>query len=152
MWSNVVLILLILGAVLMRYALKMRTIEIGEFQWHFYMAGFMIGLSYAVTTNSHMGMDLVREKLTKKTRILLDISGTLLLLLPFACVIFYQSLEFVHDSWVINERSNNDMGLPYRWLIKSVIPLSFGLLIIAAFSRLMRNFKALSKEGTNGAE
>lgn len=153
MWSNVILIALILLAVFMRYALKFRTVEIGELQWHFYAVGFMIGLSYAVTTGSHMGMDLVRDKLSENTRARLDIFGILVLLLPFACLIFFQSLEFVHDSWVVNERSNNDMGLPFRWAIKSVIPVSFGLLIVSALSRLVRNISKLrGKENTRGPQ
>ena len=153
MWSNVVLIILILAAVFMRYALKFRTIEIGELQWHFYMVGFMIGLSYAVMTDSHMGMDLIKEKLSKRKQLWFDSLGIVILLLPFACIVFYQSLEFVHDSWVINERSNNDMGLPFRWLIKSFIPISFGLLILAAISRLLKNLSALyRKDGKNAAE
>jgi TRAP-type mannitol/chloroaromatic compound transport system permease small subunit len=152
MWSNVVLIALILLAVFMRYALKLRTIEVGELQWHFYAVGFMIGISYAVTTDSHMGMDLVRDKLSRKTQLWLDIFGIVILLLPFACIIFYQSLEFVHDSWIVNERSNNDMGLPFRWAIKSIIPISFGLLIISALSRLMRDFSLLGgKDVNNGS-
>jgi len=153
MWSNVVLIALILTAVFFRYVLKLRTIEIGELQWHFYAVGFMTGLSYAVTTDSHMGMDLVRDKLSKKTQIKLDIFGLVFLLLPFACVIFYQSFEFVHDSWAVGERSNNDMGLPFRWAIKCLIPFSFGLLIVSALSRLMRDVLALpGKDGYDGAK
>jgi len=152
MWSNVVLIALILLAVFMRYALKLRTIEVGELQWHFYAVGFMIGLSYAVTTDSHMGMDLVRDNLSKKTQLWLDSLGIIFLLLPFALIVFYQSFEFVHDSWIVAERSNNDMGLPFRWAIKSLIPISFGLLIISALSRLMRNVSKLcGKEVNNGS-
>lgn len=152
MWSNVILIVLILLAVFVRYALKLRTIEIAELQWHFYAIGFMIALSYAVTTDSHMGMDLVKDKLSKKTQLWWDIFGIIFLLLPFACIIFYQSLEFVHDSWVVNERSNNDMGLPFRWLIKSLMPISFGLLIVSALSRLLRDFSALfGKEIKDGS-
>lgn len=149
MWSNVVLLGLILIAVFVRYILKLRTIEIGELQWHFYAIGFMMGLSYAVTTNSHMGMDLVRDKLSKKTQLRLDILGIIFLLLPFAAIIFYQSLEFVHDSWVVGERSNNDMGLPFRWAIKSLMPISFGLLIVSALSRLLRDISMLSGKGVN---
>ena len=153
MWSNVALICLILLGVFVRYALKLRTIEIGELQWHFYAIGFMIGLSYAVTTDSHMGMDLVRDKLPKKIQLRLDSLGIIFLLLPFACLVFYQSLEFVHDSWTVGERSNNDMGLPFRWAIKSLIPFSFGLLIVSALSRLMRNVSALlGKDFTHGAK
>ncbi len=151
MWSNVVLIGLILLAVFVRYVLKFRTVEIGELQWHFYTVGFMIGLSYAVTTDSHMGMDLVQEKLSRKKQLWFDILGILILLLPFASIIFYQSLEFVHDSWVVNERSNNDMGLGWRWLIKSVIPFSFILLIVSALSRLMRDIIELSGHGKEKA-
>lgn len=152
MWSNVILIGLILLTVFARYVLKLRTIEMGELQWHFYAVGFMIGLSYAVTTDSHMGMDLVRDRLSKRKQIWLDIFGILFLLLPFVCIVFYQSLEFVHDSWIVNERSNNDMGLPFRWVIKSLMPISFMLLIVSALSRLMRDFSALYvKDLPNGS-
>ena len=151
-WSDVVLIGLILLTVFAIYVLKLRTIEMGEHQWHFYAVGFMIGLSYAVTTDSHMGMDLVRDRLSKRKQIWLDILGIIFLLLPFVCIVFYQSLEFVHDSWMVNERSNNDMGLPFRWVIKSLMPISFMLLIVSALSRLMRDFSALSvKDLTNGS-
>ncbi len=149
MWSNVILIALILLAVFMRYVLKFRTIEVGELQWHFYAIGFMIGLSYAVTTDSHMGMDLVKEKLSRKTQLWLDILGIVFLLLPFACIVFYQSFEFVHDSWGVGERSNNEMGLPFRWAIKSLMPISFGLLIISSLSRLMRDFSLLGGKDVN---
>jgi TRAP-type mannitol/chloroaromatic compound transport system permease small subunit len=35
------------------------------------------------------------------------------------------------------------MGLPYRWAIKAVIPLSFILLGLAALTRLIRTFQGL---------
>jgi TRAP-type mannitol/chloroaromatic compound transport system permease small subunit len=35
------------------------------------------------------------------------------------------------------------MGLPYRWAIKAVIPLSFILFGLAALTRLIRTFQEL---------
>ncbi|NNK85971.1 MAG: TRAP transporter small permease subunit [Desulfobacterales bacterium] len=138
MWANVILIALIIVGVFMRYVLDLGTMKIAELQWHFYAVAFMIGLSYAVTTNSHMGMDLLYGRFSKKTQHWLDLLGLIFLLLPFACIVFYQSIPFVHQSWVLNESSQNALGLPWRWAIKSLLPISFGLLIISALSRLIR--------------
>ncbi len=138
MWANVVLIGLIILGVIMRYVFNLGTVKIAELQWHFYAVAFMFGLSYAVTTNSHMGMDLLYGKFSKKTQHWLDLFGIIVFLLPFACIVFYQSLPFVHQSWVLNESSQTPLGLPWRWAIKSVLPISFGFLIISALSRLIR--------------
>ncbi|MCP4241518.1 MAG: C4-dicarboxylate ABC transporter, partial [bacterium] len=70
-----------------------------------------------------------------------DITGILFLLLPFAWVIFHHSLDWVSASYRVGEASENPTGLPYRWLIKGVIPLSFFLLLLAALSRLARKVR-----------
>ena len=51
------------------------------------------------------------------------------------------------DSFRLNESSESPAGLPYRWLIKAVIPISFGLLFMAALARLLRAWAALRNEG-----
>ena len=105
----------------------------------------MFGLSYAVMTNSHVGMDLVYERLSKKWKARWDIFGTLFLLLPFAGLICYQSLDFVHEAWRLGERSVAPMGLCCRWAVKAVIPISFGMVILAALSRLVRTLAILKE-------
>jgi TRAP-type mannitol/chloroaromatic compound transport system permease small subunit len=65
--------------------------------------------------------------------------------MPFIVVIFLHSLDFVADSWRINEHSDAPSGLPWRWLIKSVIPVSFGLLGLAVISRFIRDLTLLIK-------
>jgi TRAP-type mannitol/chloroaromatic compound transport system permease small subunit len=106
---------------------------------------FLLGLSYAVVTNAHVGMDLIYAKLSRKWQCRLDILGIIFLLLPFVSIIFYQSLDFVYGSWRLNERSVAPMGLPYRWIIKSFIPGAFGLLVLSALSRLVRNIATLRR-------
>jgi TRAP-type mannitol/chloroaromatic compound transport system permease small subunit len=61
-------------------------------------------------------------------------------------VIFLQSLDFVQESWRVNERSDAPLGLPWRWAIKSVIPISFGLLIAAAVARVVRIIAILRRK------
>ncbi|WP_315983734.1 TRAP transporter small permease subunit [Aliamphritea spongicola] len=110
-----------------------------ELQWHLYAIGVMFGLAYAQTTNSHIRVDLFYTGFRARTKYLVEIFGILFLLLPFITVIFLHSLDFVADAWRINEHSESPSGLPWRWLIKGVIPVSMAMLILAALSRLYRD-------------
>jgi TRAP-type mannitol/chloroaromatic compound transport system permease small subunit len=143
MWSNCVVIVLIILQVILRYGFGHGLVVLEELQWHFYAVGIMFGLSYAVMTNSHVGMDLVYERLSEKWQAFWDIFGILFLLLPFAGLIFYQSLDFVHEAWRLGESSVAPMGLCCRWAIKAVVPLSFVLVILATLSRLVRTIAIL---------
>jgi TRAP-type mannitol/chloroaromatic compound transport system permease small subunit len=145
MWANVIVIFVIILQVVLRYGFGHGLVLLEELQWHFYAVAFMFGLSYAVMTDSHVGMDLVYERLSPKWQCRWDIFGILVLLLPFACLIFYYSLDFVHEAWRLNERSVAPQGLPWRWAIKSVLPLSFALLILATISRLVRTISTLRR-------
>jgi TRAP-type mannitol/chloroaromatic compound transport system permease small subunit len=65
--------------------------------------------------------------------------GIIFLLFPFIYIVFIHSLDFVADAWRVNEHSDAPLGLPWRWAIKSVIPISFFMLALATFSRLLRD-------------
>ena len=65
------------------------------------------------------------------------------LLLPFAGLICYQSLDFVHEAWRLGESSVAPMGLCCRWAFKTFIPVGFVLLGMAAFSRGIKAFNYL---------
>jgi TRAP-type mannitol/chloroaromatic compound transport system permease small subunit len=145
MWANCVVIALIILQVILRYGFGHGLVILEELQWHFYAVAFMFGLSYAVMTDSHVGMDLVYDKLSPKWQCRLDIFGILFLLLPFAGLMCYLSLDFVHEAWRLGERSVAPQGLPWRWAVKAVIPLSFGLVVVATVSRLVRTIAALRR-------
>ncbi len=138
MWCNFVLIFVIILQVVLRYGFGKGLVILEEVQWHLYALGIMIGASYAMMMDSHIRVDIIHARLSKKWKLRWDLFGIIFLLLPFAFMVFHQSLDFVHEAWRVNEHSDAPMGLPWRWLIKSVIPISFGLLIIATLSRLVR--------------
>jgi len=148
-WANGVLIAVIVLQVVLRYGFGHGLVILEELQWHLYSLAFMFGLAYALVTNSHVRVDLIYNRLPERARLWIEIFGTVFLLLPFIAVILYYGLEFFHASWVHNERSLAPLGLPWRWAIKAVIPLSFGLLALAAISRLWRT-AVLLKRGNDG--
>jgi TRAP-type mannitol/chloroaromatic compound transport system permease small subunit len=146
MWTNLVLIAVIILQVILRYGFGRGLVILEELQWHLYALGIMFGASYALTLDSHIRVDIVHARLSEKWRYRWDLFGIIFLLLPFAIMIFHQSLDFVQESWRVNERSDAPLGLPWRWAIKSVIPISFGLLIAATVARAVRIIAILRRK------
>ncbi|MEN8211526.1 MAG: TRAP transporter small permease subunit [Thermodesulfobacteriota bacterium] len=145
MWTNGVLIFVIILQVILRYGFGHGLVILEELQWHLYALGIMFGASYAMTMDSHIRVDIIHARLSTKWQNRWDLFGIFFLLLPFVIIIFHQSLDFVYESWRVNERSDAPMGLPFRWLIKGVIPVSFSLLGISVISRAIRLFYNLRR-------
>lgn len=106
----------------------------------------------ARSTDSHIRVDIIAEKLSEKTVRKWEIFGILFLLVPFIYIVFIHSLDFVADAWRINEHSDAPLGLPWRWAIKSVIPISFFMLTLATISRFLRDVIFLINESGSSAE
>jgi TRAP-type mannitol/chloroaromatic compound transport system permease small subunit len=137
-WVNVLLIGVILVQVIMRYGFNQAMVPLEELMWHLYAVGFMFGLSYAMTTDSHIRVDIVHMKLPKRLQHLFEIIGIIIFLLPFLVIIFHHSLEWVIESYRVGESSSSATGLSHRWIIKSVIPISFFLMFVATIARLIQ--------------
>lgn len=137
-WLNLLLVAVVITQVVLRYGFHHGLVPLEELMWHLYATAFMFGFSYALVRDAHVRVDLLHGRWSARTRAWVEIAGILLLLLPFAFVIFHHSLEWLASAWRLGESSQNPTGLPYRWLIKGVIPVSFGLLLLAALSRLWR--------------
>jgi len=137
-WLGAVLIVVIIAQVILRYVFGRGLVVLEEIQWHLYAVGFMIGLSYALTTDSHIRLDLLYGRFPQQRKAKVEIFGTIFLLLPMIITVLIHSWPFLLDSISVNERSDAPMGLCCRWAIKAVIPISFLLLATAALSRLVR--------------
>ncbi|MBT5547298.1 MAG: TRAP transporter small permease subunit [Desulfobacula sp.] len=150
MWGNGILILVIILQVVLRYGFGKGMVVLEELQWHLYGLGIMIGASYSLVTDSHIRVDIIQANMGRKWKNRWELFGIVFLLLPFAFVILDHSLDFVHESFRVNERSDAPLGLPFRWIIKGVIPVSFSLLILAAISRMVRILNSMGKGKSDG--
>lgn len=142
-WVYVLLVITIILQVVLRKGFSNGLVVLEELQWHLYALGVMFGLSYAQTTNSHIRVDILHDHFSPNTKRVIDILGILLLVMPFISVIFIHSLDFVYDAWRIGERSDSPSGLPYRWVVKAIIPVSMFLLGLAMLSKMYRDIVGL---------
>ena len=145
-WLNVVLAFLILITVILRYGfhrnqiwLDWPLVPMEELMWHFYSVPVMFGLAYAITKDSHIRIDLLRGYMSKRLQHIFEILGILLLLLPCLVILLDFSFDYTVYAFTHHESSQSTMGLPHRWIVKSVIPLTMLLMIIASIARLMED-------------
>ena len=74
---------------------------------------------------------------------MVDLLGSLFLLIPACCVIFYQALPFVLDSWLVFEGSKDPGGLEAIFILKTAIPIFAFLLFLQALSIIHRSISTL---------
>ena len=143
MWANVLLITAIVSQVTMRYLFNVNYPKLDELQWHFYGMVTMIGISYALVTDSHVRVDILHGQISRRAQRLIEVIGILALLSPFIYLMVDQGWDYFYESWRVNERSDSPTGLPARWAFKALIPISFVLLGLAALARLIHDGHAL---------
>ena len=143
MWANVLLVLAIVTQVAFRYALNQNFPQLDEIQWHFYGLVTMIGISFALVTDSHVRVDVLHMQVSRRGQRVIEVIGILCLLFPFIYLMIDQGYDYFYESFRVNERSSSPLGLPYRWAFKAIIPISFCLLALAAVARLIHDVHAL---------
>ena len=140
----VVLLLMVLNVsydVMMRYLFRASSVGMQEMEWHLFAIVILYGVGVALKHEAHVRVDFLYDRMQPKTRAMINIIGTLCFLMPLSLLILFGSIEFVKDAYVMNEISEDPGGLPYRWIIKSMIPLSFFFLLFSAVGYVLQNIK-----------
>ena len=144
--TGVLLVLMIFNVaydVFARYIFHNSSIAMQELEWHLFSVIILFGTGYTLRHNAHVRVDFLYDNFSPKTKAWVNIVGTIFFLIPLALLIIYGSWEFVMDSYESGEISQDPGGLPYRWLIKAMIPLSFIFLLFCAFNFIIHNINVL---------
>lgn len=137
-----VMILMILNVtydVIMRYFFNTSSIAMQEMEWHLFSIIILLGISYTLKEEGHVRVDVIYDRLTDKKKAKINMVGVVLFIIPVSLLIGIESIPYVLESIASNEKSGDPGGLEYRWLVKSLIPLSFFLLIITSIGYFIRN-------------
>ena len=152
-WLVVVLVLLVCYDVSMRYLFQAGSVALQELEWHLFALIFLLGAGYTLKHDEHVRVDVLYQArwMTPKRRAAVNLFGCLFLLLPFCALMVVSSVPFVEQAYEWSEGSPDPGGLPYRWLLKAMIPFGFILLALQGLAlaidslRILRG-KPLAKE------
>ena len=125
--------------VVMRYVFNDVSIGMQEMEWHLYAAVFLLGVPYTLKTGGHVRVDIIYDGLSAKTKSIIDMLGCLILLFPFCALVGWYGVDFAREAFELGETSGDPGGLPYRWLIKSVIPFAFFAILISGVGLFLKS-------------
>jgi len=131
--------------VMMRYLFRASSVGMQEMEWHLFAVIILFGVGVALRHEAHVRVDFLYDRMRPRTRAIINICGTVLFLMPLSLLILFGSFGFVHDAYVMNEISEDPGGLPYRWIIKAMIPLSFAFLLFSASGYILQNIHDLRR-------
>lgn len=135
--------------VVMRYFFHNSSVGMQEMEWHLFSIIILFGVSVALLDEGHVRVDFLYDRFQIRTKAVINIIGTVFFLTPLACLVLFGSIDFVQDSYKIKEISENPGGLPYRYVVKGMIPVAFGMLIFTAFGYTVKNINILRRDTTS---
>ena len=144
-WLVVGLVLLVCYDVAMRYLFQAGSVALQELEWHLFALIFLLGAAYTLKHDEHVRVDIFYQAkwMTPKRQAMVNLLGCLFLLLPFCVLMIVSAIPFVEQSYGWSEASPDPGGLPYRWLLKAMIPAGFVLLALQGLVLCIRSLQTL---------
>jgi TRAP-type mannitol/chloroaromatic compound transport system permease small subunit len=144
------LMLLLLTGVIMYDVIGRRFFNTGSFivtdlEWHLHGAIAILAFGYAYIRDAHVRIDIFAHRMSRGLKLRLEFWAILLFVIPFMSLLMWFGFDFAQRAFLRGEGPVGGMGLPNRWIIKSVIPLSGLLTILGALSVALRIHVALKR-------
>ncbi|WP_372971965.1 TRAP transporter small permease subunit, partial [Marinobacter sp.] len=96
--------------------------------------------------------DVLYTRWSDKTKAWINFIGAFIFIIPFSYLIWNYGYEFAVESYSMGEGSGDPGGLPHRWIIKSVIPISAVFTAIAGLNMATHALRVMSGEKTYEAK
>jgi TRAP-type mannitol/chloroaromatic compound transport system permease small subunit len=144
-WLALVIVLLQFVLVVARYIFGFGSIWLTETVIYAHAALFLLAAAWTLRAGGHVRVDVFYAEASVRRRAVVDLIGSMLLLLPFMLVLIWLSLPYAARSWAVLERSQESSGLPLVFVLKSLIPLFAVLMALQGVAQAVRAAQALAK-------
>lgn len=144
-WLALAIVLTQFALVVARYAFALGSIKLTEAVVYGHATLIMLAAAWTLAAGGHVRVDVFYAHASMRTRALIDLVGSLLLLMPFALVLLWLSLPYAGRSWAILERSQESSGLPLVFLLKTLIPVFAAMMALQGLAQAIRALRALRR-------
>jgi TRAP-type mannitol/chloroaromatic compound transport system permease small subunit len=139
-WTGLALVLVMAGNVIARYVLHVGSVATQELEWHLMAPLTLLCIAYAIKHDGHVRVDILHSRLPDMARRVVDLFAALCAL-ALAAIIVKLSIPYVLQSYRVGEGSPDPGGLPYRWIVKAMIPAGFVLFGLQSLASTLRALK-----------
>jgi len=134
-WLSVLLVLTGFTVVVLRYGFHFSRAWMQELTTYLHAAIFMIGAAYTLQYDGHVRVTIFYDRFSAKTRAYIDVVSMLLIVVPLCALIHWASIDYVLNSWSMQEGSRSAQGLHIVYILKTYIWVFADLLALAAIAR-----------------
>ena len=125
--------------VLMRYVFNSGSVASQELVTYANAVLFTLGAGYTLKHNGHVRVDIFYGHAGPRTQALVNLLGTLFLLLPVGVFILWACWNYVASAWAIREGSPDTGGLPWIYLLKSLMLVLAATLLVQGLAEALRS-------------
>jgi TRAP-type mannitol/chloroaromatic compound transport system permease small subunit len=140
------------AVVVMRYALGLGSIRLQESVLYGHAGLFMLAAAWTLQVDGHVRVDIFYAQAKPRSRAVIDLFGAIVFLAPFAAVLVMLSVPYAARSWAILERSRETSGLPFVYLLKTLIPLFAVLVGLQGLAQAIRAVMTLAGSSSQASE
>ena len=133
-WVTLLLVLVVFVDVVMRYVFNTSFVFTQEMEWHIFAFIFLVGAGYTLQRDGHVRVDIFYQRLSRRQKAVVNLLGVLFFLIPGCYMVLRTSIPFVVTACTSHECSPDPGGVPYRFIVKSFIPIGFVLLLLQGIS------------------
>ncbi len=98
-WLVLGLAVLTVALVIARYGFGWTHNGWDEVRWHLFSAAFLLAMAGCFASNGHVRVDVVHQRLSPRVRAAIDLTLTLLVLLPWCVVMIGYGSRFAYRAW-----------------------------------------------------
>ena len=150
-WLTLVMTLLTFGVVILRYGFNQGWIWLQESVTYLHAAVFMVAAAWALQTDDHVRVDIFYRERSPRYQAAVNLLGTLLFLVPFSVLMIAVGWDYVAASWATHEASREAGGLPFVWLLKSLILILPALLLLQSAVTIRGSLAGLRSDAAKGS-
>ena len=142
-WLTLVMMVVMFAVVLLRYLFNSGSIAMQESVMYLHATVFMLAAGYTLKHDGHVRVDIFYREMSPQRKALVDLLGSVLLLIPVMSFIGWASWTYVMNSWAVMEGSPEAGGIHGVYLLKSLILAMVALLLLQAVAEALRNLLLL---------
>lgn len=138
-WLTLAMMALTCLVVVMRYFLQSGSIALQESVTYLHALVFLLGAAFTLKRGGHVRVDIFYQHYSPRIKALVDALGGLLFLIPVCLLILLFCWEYVENSWAIREVSKEAKGLPWVYLLKTLLIVMPVTLLLQGIAELIKN-------------
>ncbi|GGG30039.1 C4-dicarboxylate ABC transporter substrate-binding protein [Caldovatus sediminis] len=120
-WLTLATVLICATVVLLRYMFGIGYVWMQELYVWTHAMTFLLASGFAYLLNAHVRVDIFYAGMSQRGRAWVDLCGVVFLLMPWLALLGWTAWTYVSYSWLTNERSVQNDGMPAVYVLKATM-------------------------------